>query len=200
MRWHNPFHLVRGALERFQPPAGPEAAFLGLGGNVGDRLHYLNRAVELLHRHPRVSVDDISSVYETAPVGPSDRAFYNVAVRVLTELPPIGLLSTCQRIEGTLGRVRTERWAPRTIDIDILLYGDRVVDHADLTIPHPRLTERAFALVPLMEVAPGWRLPDGRTLARCAADLAPIEGIAAIGRQVQLGPPPPDPLEVVRGS
>lgn len=200
MAWRTPLRQLRGALERFQPPAGPEAAFLGLGGNVGDRLHYLNRAVELLHRHPRVHVDDISSVYETAPIGPSERAFYNIAVRVLTPLSPVGLLSACQHIEGTLGRVRTTRWGPRTIDIDILLYGDRVVEHADLTIPHARLTERAFALVPVMEVAPGWSLPDGRTLARCAADLAPIEGIAAVGRQVRLGPPPPDPLEVVRGS
>lgn len=194
-RWSAPVDVVRGALERWQPPAGEEVAFLGLGGNIGDRLHYLNSAVRLLHAHPRIVVDDISSVYETEPIGPSSDPYYNIAVRVLTDLAPGPLLSACQRIESTLGRERTVRWGARTIDIDILLYGDRVLGHRALTIPHPRLRERAFALVPLMEVAPRWRLPDGTTLARALADLVPITGIAAIGQQVLLEPRPPGPLD-----
>ena len=183
-----PVEGLRALLERHQPPAGPETAFLGLGGNVGNRLYYLNRAVALLHRAPRTEVSDISSVYETEAVGVAGRAYYNVAVRVLTTRSPAQLLQLCQEVEATLGRVRHTRWGPRTIDVDVLLYGDRVLEDETLTVPHPRLVERAFALVPLMEVAPGWRLPDGRSLARCVADLAPIEGVAAIGRQVSLTP------------
>lgn len=181
---------LRALLERHQPPAGSETAFLGLGSNVGDRLYYLNRAVMLLHRAPRTEVADISSVYETEAVGSADRPYYNVAVRLLTTRSPARLLQLCQQVEDTLGRVRTTRWGPRTIDVDVLLYGERELDDPALTVPHPRLTERAFALVPLMEVAPGWRLPDGRSLARCVADLAPIEGVAGIGRQVSLTPHP----------
>ena len=186
-----------------QPPAGTETVFLGLGGNVGDRLHYLNRAVALLHAHPRITVEDISSVYETealtlpgAAPSEDDGPFLNIAVRVLTGLAPLPLLRACQEVETTLGRVRTVRWGPRTLDVDILLYGERVLTAEVLTVPHPGLTARPFALVPLLEVAPGWRLPDGRSLAQAIAALVPIEGVAAIGRQVSLtqlpsGPPPP---------
>lgn len=189
-----PLGWARQQLDLRQPPAGPEVAFLGLGGNVGDRLHYLGRAVRLLDRHPSIEVDDISSVYETDPLGPSDEPFLNIAVRVLTTLAPLPLLRACQQVEGTLGRVRTMRWGPRTLDVDVLLYGDRAIATEVLTVPHAELDGRAFALVPLMEVAPGWRLPDGRTIAQAIAALAPIEGVQAIGRQVQLhelpsGPP-----------
>ncbi|HUG83922.1 MAG TPA: 2-amino-4-hydroxy-6-hydroxymethyldihydropteridine diphosphokinase [Euzebya sp.] len=189
-----------------QPPAGPETAFLGLGGNVGDRLHYLNRAVALLHAHRRITVEDISSVYETEPVSlpqgtvPSDEPFLNIAVRVLTDLAPLPLLQACQKVESTLGRVRTARWGPRTLDVDVLLYGDRVLDAHVLTVPHPHLTARAFALAPLLEVAPGWRLPDGRSLGQAVAALAPIEGVRAIGRQVSLTPLPSGPPTVGRGA
>ena len=181
-----PIRALRWALERYQPPAGLETVFLGLGSNIGDRFAHLNRAVALLDGTDGITVEDISSVYQTAPVGPEQEDFYNVAVRVLTDKSPARLLQVCQRIEDELGRVRTVRWGPRTIDVDILLYGDRVLDDPKLTVPHPRLTERAFALVPLIEVAPGWRLPDGRSLASCIVALAPIDGVDAIGRQVRL--------------
>lgn len=194
-----PVGAIRSLLDRRLPPAGTETAFLGLGGNIGDRLGHLSRAVECLHDAPGVDVRDVSSVYETEPVGvtltagstpEADQdaidAFYNIAIRVDTTLSPTRLLAVCQQIETSLGRERPHRWAPRIIDIDILLYGDRELDHPVLQVPHPRLTERAFALVPLMEVAPGWRLPDGRTLASHVTDLAPITGIIAIGRQVAL--------------
>jgi 2-amino-4-hydroxy-6-hydroxymethyldihydropteridine diphosphokinase len=187
---------VRDAVDLRQPPAGPEVAFLGLGGNVGDRLHYLNRAVQLLDRHDRITVDDISSVYETAPLGPSDDPFLNVAVRVMTTLSPLRLLRACQRIETTLGRVRTARWAARTIDLDVLLYGDRTMHTTVLTVPHAELDRRPFALIPLLEVAPGWRLPDGRTLAQALTALVPIEGVSAIGRQVSVTPLPSGPPDI----
>ncbi|CAN5445296.1 hypothetical protein BH23ACT9_BH23ACT9_24400 [soil metagenome] len=196
---------VRDLLELRQPPAGPEVVFLGLGGNVGDRLHYLNRAVALLHAHPRIAVEDISSVYETEaltlPRTPADvgsppqevPAYLNIAVRAMTDLAPMPLLRACQKVEHTLGRVRTVRWGPRTVDVDVLLYGDRRLGSPVLTVPHPGLTARGFVLVPLMEVAPGWRLPDGQTLAQAIVAITPIEGIVAIGRQVSLTPLPSGP-------
>lgn len=189
---------LRHAVELRQPPSGLETVFLGLGGNIGDRLDHLNRAVRQLHAHQRITVEDISSVYETAPLGPSEDDFLNIAVRISTDLAPLPLLRACQQVEDDLGRVRTVRWGPRTIDVDVLLYGDRTIDTDVLTVPHRELAHRAFALIPLMEVAPGWHLPGGRSLAKAVAALAPIEGIAAIGRQVSLtplpdGPPPASP-------
>jgi 2-amino-4-hydroxy-6-hydroxymethyldihydropteridine diphosphokinase len=185
---------VRRAVEVRRPPAGEEVVFLGLGGNEGDSIELLSRAVRALHAHPRITVEDLSSTYETEPVGgPEQAPFLNVAVRARTALSPLGLLRACQQVEADLGRVRTVRWGPRTVDVDVLLYGDRVLDAPVLTVPHPRLAERAFAVVPLVEVAPGWRLPDGRTLTKLVASMAPIEGVQAIGRQVSLTPLPSGP-------
>jgi 2-amino-4-hydroxy-6-hydroxymethyldihydropteridine diphosphokinase len=163
-------------------------AFLGLGSNLDDRLGHLQRAVDLIGADDRTRVDAVSSVYETEPVGgPEQGPYLNLAVRVATRRSPRKLLALCNEVEQALGRVREERWGPRTIDVDILLYGDRVVDRRDLQIPHPRLLERAFALVPLIEVAPGQKLPDGRPLSRAVVDIAPIEGITMVGTQV-VGP------------
>lgn len=169
------------------PPLRDEVAFLGLGSNVGDRLVALQEAVDLLDADAGVHVDAVSSVYETAPVGgPTQEPFLNLVARVLTRRSPRRLLAVCQRVERALGRVRAERWGPRTIDVDILLYGAREVAIATLAIPHPRLRERAFALIPLIEVAPGARLPDGSSLTQALAALAPIEGVSVIGSQVQV--------------
>ena len=160
-------------------------AFLGLGSNIEDRIDYLQTAVEALAAHPRIRVDAVSSVYETEPVGgPEQEAFLNIAVRVATLLSPRGLLKAGQAVEQALGRERVERWGPRTIDVDILLYGSRTVRRRTLEIPHPRLTERPFALVPLLEVAPGKKLPDGRSIASVLAGLAPIEGVTMVGAHV----------------
>ncbi len=162
-------------------------AFLGLGSNLGDRLTTLQAAVDLLHADPATRVDEVSSVYETDPVGgPDQEPFLNLAVRVATRRSPRRLLRLCNQVEARLGRIRGVRWGPRTIDIDVLVYDDRRVRTRDLVIPHPRLVERPFALVPLMEVAPGLRLPDGRSLPSVLAGLAPIEGIAAVGTQVRV--------------
>jgi len=169
------------------PPLRDELAFLGLGSNLGDRLDFLQDGVDRLDADDRLAVEDVSSVYETAPVGgPEQDAFLNIAVRVRTRRSPRRLLVLCWAVEEAAGRVRAERWGPRTLDVDILLYGGRIVATRDLVIPHPRLVERAFALVPLMEVAPGMALPDGTSLASAAARLAPIEGITMVGRQVEV--------------
>lgn len=162
-------------------------AFLGLGSNLGDRLDHLQRAVDLLHDTDGVRVDGVSSVYETEPVGgPEQGAFLNVAVRVASRRGPWRLLRACQAVERKLGRVREVRWGPRTIDVDILLYEGRVVALPGLEIPHPRLAERPFALVPLIEVAPGETMPDGRRLSSLLVDLAPIEGVTMAGEQIQV--------------
>lgn len=159
--------------------------FLGVGSNVGDRLDHIQNAVGLLDQDSRLRVDAVSSVYETEPVGgPDQDPFLNIAVRAATTHPPRALLRACNDVEAQLGRERTVRWGPRTIDVDILVYGDEVIRRRDLVVPHARLTERPFALIPLMEVAPGMTLPDGRSIATVLAGLAPIEGVNMVGSQV----------------
>jgi 2-amino-4-hydroxy-6-hydroxymethyldihydropteridine diphosphokinase len=137
-------------------------AFVALGSNVGDRLSYLRRAVAALRALGSLRV---SSVYETEPVGPPQERFLNAVAVVDTVLGPHDVLDELKRIEASLGRVPRERWGPREIDLDLLLYGDESVDDARLTVPHPELTNRAFVLVPLRELAPEARLPDGQILA-----------------------------------
>lgn len=167
------------------PPRGTAHAFLGLGSNLGERLDNLQRAVDLLDDDARTRVDAVSGVYETEPVGgPEQGPYLNLAVRVATRRSPSSLLALANRVEAALGRVRAERWGPRTVDVDLLLYGERVVATRRLQVPHPRLAERAFVLVPLIEVAPGLRLPDGTSAASALARLAPVTGVSMIGTQV----------------
>ena len=168
------------------PPGGEVFAFLGLGSNVGDRLAYLQQGVDRLEEERRIRVDAVSSIYETAPVGgPPQDPYLNMALRVATTASPRVLLRACQRAERAAGRVRTVRWGPRTLDVDVLLYADRRIATRRLVVPHPRLVERPFVLIPLIEVAPGAALPDGRSLVTVLAKLAPIEDVVMIGRQVQ---------------
>jgi 2-amino-4-hydroxy-6-hydroxymethyldihydropteridine diphosphokinase len=167
------------------PPGREVFAFVGLGSNIGDRMAYLQSGVDHLAAHPRIRVDEVSSVYETAPVGgPPQDPFLNMAARVATTASPRGLLRACRRAEQAADRERSVRWGPRTLDVDVLLYDDRSIATRRLTVPHPRLAERPFALVPLIEVAPGATLPDGRSLTSVLVRLAPIEGIVMVGRQV----------------
>ena len=168
------------------PPLRDTVAFLGLGSNLGDRLEHLQSAVDRLGADPRTQVEAVSSVYETAPVGgPAQGPYLNIAVRLRTRRSPRRLLHLCAAVEEAGARVRAERWGPRTIDVDVLLYDERIVATRSLQVPHPRLRERAFALVPLLEVAPGWTLPDGTSLAAAVGALAPIEGLTVVGRQVR---------------
>ena len=127
--------------------------YLGLGSNAGDRLANLRRAAERLHA--QIMLTRVSSVYETEPVGYARQPwFLNAVLEGYTELEPVELLRFALDIESALGRTRPFPNAPRTIDIDILLYGERRIATPSLTVPHPRLTERGFALCPLTEIAP----------------------------------------------
>jgi 2-amino-4-hydroxy-6-hydroxymethyldihydropteridine diphosphokinase len=126
-----------------------------MGSNLGDRLAYLTQAVRLLADGEAARLVATSSVYETAPQGKTDQpAFLNIVVAVATDLEPEALLAHMLHAERHLKRVRTERWGPRTIDIDLLLYGGAHLDTPSLTVPHPRMGERAFVLIPLLEIAP----------------------------------------------
>ena len=130
-------------------------AYLALGSNLGDRRRSLQFAVDALHVAGDVRVVGVSRVYETAPVGgPPQDAYLNAVVAVDTGLDPHALLALAQRIERDAHRVRVERWGPRTLDVDVLLYDDVQLDDPDLTLPHPRMWERGFVLAPLRDVAP----------------------------------------------
>jgi 2-amino-4-hydroxy-6-hydroxymethyldihydropteridine diphosphokinase len=135
-------------------------AYVGLGANLGDRESTIRRAVTLLGEEPGVGVVSVSTLRETAPWGPVEQpAFLNGVVELETDLGPRALLDVLLDIERRLGRVRAERWGPRTIDLDLLLHGDDVIDEAGLTLPHPHLHERRFALEPLAELAPDAVVP-----------------------------------------
>jgi 2-amino-4-hydroxy-6-hydroxymethyldihydropteridine diphosphokinase len=138
-------------------------AYLGLGANLGDPQNQLKQALALLHHSGGISVRRVSSLYETSPVGYLDQPnFYNLVAEIDTVLPPTGLLQATQKVEQCLRRVRLERFGPRTMDVDILLYDQRIVDTPELTIPHPRLLERAFALIPLHELTGDVVIPTGQ--------------------------------------
>jgi 2-amino-4-hydroxy-6-hydroxymethyldihydropteridine diphosphokinase len=136
-------------------------AYVGVGANLGPREATILRAVDLLGAQPGIEVLELSSLSETEPVGVTEQpTFVNGAVSLETSLSPRELLDALLRVERELGRVRSgERWGPRTIDLDLLLYGDEVVDEPALTVPHPRLHERRFALEPLAELEPGLEIP-----------------------------------------
>ena len=146
-------------------------AFISIGSNIGERLLHLKNAVRALHSHESVVVLSVSSVYETAPVGYTDQAdFLNIVIEVRTTLDAYNLLTVCQEIEHELGRVRTIRWGPRKVDLDILLYNNDTIKAENLIIPHPRMHERAFVLIPLLEIAPEVVHPDtGRLYSEEAA-------------------------------
>lgn len=131
-------------------------AFLGMGSNIGDRQRFLTDAIESL-----TGVTGVSPVYETDPVGgPTQQPFLNVVVELVTPLSPRQLLGVAHRLESAAGRVRGERWGPRTLDVDVLLVGDLTVDDEDLVVPHPRMWQRRFVLAPLADLAPDL-VPDG---------------------------------------
>lgn len=128
-------------------------AYISLGSNIGNRLEFLQEAVGLLKETKQIEVKRISSVYETDPVGYVDQAaFLNIVVELETLYSPHELLKKCNQIEDLLGRKRLVRWGPRTVDLDILLYNEENMKTEDLIIPHPRMTERGFVLVPLVEI------------------------------------------------
>jgi 2-amino-4-hydroxy-6-hydroxymethyldihydropteridine diphosphokinase len=146
-------------------------AYIGLGSNLGDREAMLRHAVELLDAEDGIDVVAVSTLRDTEPVGFADQPrFLNGAAAVETELEPRELLERLLAVERALGRERTgPRFGPRTIDLDLLVYGDLVVDEPGLTVPHPRLAERRFALEPIAELDPELVLPDGRRVGELLA-------------------------------
>lgn len=148
-------------------------AYLALGGNVGDSRALLADAVDMLAATPGVTLVARSSDYKTPPWGVTDQApFVNLAVAIDTSLKPLALLARVQEVERALGRdrAREQRWGPRTVDIDIIAYGDLSLDEPGLLLPHPRLFERAFVLMPLAEIAVGHQIA-GRDLAAALGGL-----------------------------
>lgn len=137
-------------------PERPVVAYIGLGSNLGDPRAQVGRAIEALARLPGCTLGRRSSLYCTTPVGPMPQPEYvNAVVSITTGLAPLGLLAALQGIEHDHGRVRDgTRWGPRTLDLDLLLYGDWQLRLPDLVLPHPELANRAFVLVPLAEIAP----------------------------------------------
>jgi 2-amino-4-hydroxy-6-hydroxymethyldihydropteridine diphosphokinase len=152
--------------------ADPVTAYLGLGGNVGDVTASMQAALDRLNAHPSCRITAVSRVFRTPPWGPVEQDwFLNACAEIETELSAPELLDLVLQTERELGRVRTTRWGPRTLDIDILLYGDGTVELENLTIPHPRMTERAFVMVPLADIAGEVRLA-GRTIREHAETFA----------------------------
>lgn len=139
--------------------------YIALGSNISPRYSFLTEAINELNEQENITVTAKSSVYETAPVGYTDQGpFLNMVIKVNTTLKPIEILDCCQTIEKELGRKRKIRWGPRTIDLDILLYNQENIKTEQLIVPHPRMTERAFVLIPLKEINPHAFLPASNKL------------------------------------
>nr|WP_271753880.1 2-amino-4-hydroxy-6-hydroxymethyldihydropteridine diphosphokinase [Cohnella sp. JJ-181] len=155
-------------------------AYVALGANLGDRERTLSEALSRLGGMPGIRVERVSAMYETAPVGYTDQPnFINMAAALATSLPPLGLLRELLALELAMGRVREFRWGPRIIDLDLLLYEDETLQTDELTLPHPRMGERAFVLAPLRDVwTPGEVFPWEAQIAPAALER---EGIRRLG-------------------
>jgi len=149
--------------------------YIALGSNMDSPQSQLDAALEAIAQHPELQLIGVSSRYQTPPIGPQQPDFINAAAQLSTDLSPLALLDALQAIEQQQNRVRSIHWGPRTLDLDILLYnnveGDSlVIDSERLTIPHPRMAERAFVLVPLADLNPQLALPSGETVTELLAN------------------------------
>lgn len=164
----------------------PVRAAIALGGNLGNSQRILSEAMQAIDREPGIAVIARSPLYRTAPVGPPQPDYLNACMVVETVLTTRSLLHHLLAIETRFGRIRQERWGARSLDLDLLLYGEQIIDLPGLTVPHPHLHERSFVLVPLSDIAPDWPHPIfGKTIAQLLAQLPPggvekfVEAIAS---------------------
>jgi 2-amino-4-hydroxy-6-hydroxymethyldihydropteridine diphosphokinase len=165
---------------------------LALGSNLGDRLANLQGGVDALGAEPGLEDVAVSPVYETAPVGgPAQPEYLNAVLVAVTSLPPRAVLDRARAAEAARGRVREERWGPRTVDVDVIAYGSEISDDPELTLPHPRAHERAFVLVPWHDVDPGAVIPGRGRIADLLAAL-PGGGLR-LCPDARLRPPGPPP-------
>ncbi len=156
---------------------------IALGSNLGNSRSILTNAIERLHEHPQIELIAVSSWYRTAPVGPPQPDYLNGGATLQTSLTPADLLATLHAIEAEFGRVREEHWGARTLDLDLLLYGREIIATSTLQVPHPRMTERAFVLIPLAEIAADWIEPrSGNSIADLSAklDYAGVERLPSL--------------------
>ncbi|MEP3045606.1 MAG: 2-amino-4-hydroxy-6-hydroxymethyldihydropteridine diphosphokinase [Roseibium sp.] len=159
----------------------PVRCALGLGSNMGDTRAHLNKALSCLDKTDGITLVARSSDYQTPPWGPvAQDDFRNICVVVETTLSPQVLLMRCLDIESEIGRVREVRWGPRVIDIDVLIYGQETISESDLELPHPRMDERAFVLIPLAEIWPDAPLGDGRTAAGALETCPDQDGVVRL--------------------
>ena len=154
-------------------------AVIAMGSNLGDRLDNLQGGLDALFDTPGLTFTAVSPVYQTAPVGgPDQPAYLNAVLIAEAVLPARAVLDRCHSVEAAFGRTRTQVWGPRTLDLDLIIYGDEVSDSPDLTLPHPRAHERAFVLAPWSAIDPEARIPGrGRV-----ADLLAKTGMAGVAR------------------
>lgn len=163
--------------------------YIGLGSNLADPLCQLAQAVTALASLPGTALIAQSPFYRSRPVGPQDQPdFVNGAVKLGTSLPPLVLLDHLQRIENAHGRLRKRHWGPRTLDLDLLLYGDRPLQNERLTVPHPELANRDFVLQPLLDLDPELILPDGRAL-NVLRHQCPDNGLKRLEAATKISPP-----------
>lgn len=156
-----------------------EEVLIGLGGNIGDPLEAMRSALKAMDENPNCKVERVSSIWKTPPWGVTDQPdFFNACAAISTTLEPRAFLDLCLSIEKNLKRIRDLRWGPRSIDIDILFFGDRMISEEGLTVPHPRIADRAFVLVPLAEVAPHAKIA-GHSIAQLAAK-ADVSGMSRL--------------------
>ncbi|WP_020208305.1 2-amino-4-hydroxy-6-hydroxymethyldihydropteridine diphosphokinase [Gilvimarinus chinensis] len=145
--------------------------YLGLGSNLDNPQQHIRQTIIELDQLPHSQLINVSALYRSKPVGPQDQDdFVNAVACLQTELPPLELLDALQALEQKHRRVRERHWGPRTLDLDILLYGEQQIHSERLTVPHPFMCERAFVLVPLADIAPGLTLPGGQNLNELAAN------------------------------
>lgn len=156
-----------------------EEVLIGLGGNIGDPLEAMRSALRALDENPNCKVLRVSSVWKTPPWGVTDQPdFLNASAAISTTLEPRAFLELCLSIEKNLKRIRDQRWGPRSIDMDVLFFGDRIISEEGLTVPHPRIADRAFVLVPLAEIAPDAKIA-GTNIAQLA-DKADVSGMTRL--------------------